>query len=121
MKKMGILGGTFDPPHIGHLLSARCMQETLNLDGVAFMPAGQPTEKPNAAPVERRVHMLNAALMDEPDFTMNTIEIDRPGPTNTVDTFEELTKYAYDWDIHFIVGGDSFNKMHLWPGAARIA
>lgn len=120
MKRVGIFGGTFDPPTIAHLLLARSVKEALDLDQIWFMPAGQPPEKPRATEANTRVLLLEAALQEEDKYVLNTMEVERRGPTDTVDTFEELTKKHADIEFYFIVGSDTFNGMHYWPGAARI-
>ena len=89
---IGVLGGTFDPVHNGHLLVAEEAKTRLNLAVVIFVPAGQPwlkVERP-ITPAEHRLQMLRLALADKPDFKLSTMEIERAGPSYTVDTITEL-------------------------------
>ena len=88
----GILGGTFDPVHDGHLALAQTAREELDLDGVLFMPAGQPPHKPDreiTAP-SHRAAMVALAIADEPAFVLSSVELDRPGPSYAVDTAAAL-------------------------------
>ena len=91
---IGVLGGTFDPIHMGHLIIAEEVRARLDLTEVLFVPAGQPWLKLNNAnailPAEHRLEMVRLAIADEPAFKLSTMEIDRPGPTYTVDTMAEL-------------------------------
>ncbi len=92
--KIGVMGGTFDPIHIGHLKVAEEVTARLNLSEIIFMPAGQPWLKADSpvSPAEHRVEMVRLALAGKPNFKLSTMEIDRPGPTYTVDTIDELKR-----------------------------
>jgi|TARA_R110000744_G_scaffold240351_2_gene357778 nicotinate-nucleotide adenylyltransferase len=120
VRKIGIFGGTFDPPTIGHLLIAQEILEHMELDEVWFMPAGEPDGKVNSTEKFHRVIMTEAAIRSQRKFVLNTLEVDRPGLTHTVDTFETLAIDFADTNFYYIVGSDTFNDMHNWPGAARI-
>ena len=89
---IGVLGGTFDPIHMGHLIIAEETRARLNLAEVLFVPAGQPWLKANnlISPAEHRVQMVRLAIADEPSFKLSTMEIERAGPSYTVDTIAEL-------------------------------
>ena len=89
---IGVLGGTFDPIHIGHLILAEEVRARLNLAEILFVPAGQPWLKVDSpiSPAEHRVEMVRLAIADKPYFKLSTMEIERAGPTYTVDTMAEL-------------------------------
>jgi nicotinate-nucleotide adenylyltransferase len=94
MTVLGVMGGTFDPIHIGHLAIAEEARESLSLDAVLFVPAARPPHKAGEriTPVEHRVEMVRRAISDNPAFELSTIEVDRPGPSYTVDTVEALAR-----------------------------
>jgi len=118
IERLGVLGGTFDPPHYGHLLLADTARIQLCLDRVLFVPAGQPPHKPEAHPsvAAHRVALVESALADagEPAFVLSQVDLDRPGPHYTVDTLMMLrTAYpaAVMW---FLIGGDSLADLPKW-------
>jgi len=105
--KIGVLGGTFDPIHIGHLKVAEEVTASLKLSEVIFMPAGQPWLKINNAisPAEHRLQMMRLALAGRANFRLSTMEIERPGPTYTVDTMAELSRQLGDgYELFFYSG-----------------
>lgn len=119
--KLGILGGTFDPPHKGHIEIARVVKEELGLDTVIFMVAGNPRMKGDSkiTPVKERVHMVSLAVQDEDGFTVSTLEAERPGTTYTAETIKELQSKAMPGDeLYFILGWDNLLKFKYWhkPG-----
>ena len=121
--KTGILGGTFDPIHKGHLAVAEEVRTRLNLDVVTFIPVGQPWRKAGnpILPAEYRVAMLCLAIADRPSFRVSTIEMDREGPSYTLDTLEELLSGRNNGDeIFFIVGWDSLADLPNWKAPERI-
>jgi len=121
--KVGILGGTFDPVHLGHLAVAEEARERLNLAVVLFVPTGQPWMKKGnlITPAEHRVEMLRLAIADNPYFKLSTIEIERGGPTYTVDTITELKKqYDADDELFFILGWGSMVNMPKWHEPSRL-
>jgi nicotinate-nucleotide adenylyltransferase len=114
---IGVIGGTFDPVHLGHLAIAEQARNQLNLAEVVFVPAGNPYFKDGAqvsAPLHR-VRMLELALSDRPRFSISLIEIERGGPSYTVDTLAELKKSRFkNSELYFIVGWDTLATLHLW-------
>ena len=116
----GILGGTFDPVHNGHLIVAEVAREQLNLNEVLFIPAGQPWLKAERAitPAEHRLQMLRLALDDTPYFRISEIEIERPGPTYTLDTINALKESLNEADeLFFILGQDNLMQFPQWHKA----
>lgn len=121
--KIGVLGGTFDPVHIGHLEIAGEARRTLNLQEVVLVPAGQPPFKPNRliTPSEQRLKMLYLAVANTPELKVSTIEIERPGPSYTADTLAELKgRYGVDDELFFILGWDSLEQLPEWYQPSRI-
>ncbi len=115
--RIGILGGTFDPPHIGHLVIAEGAREKLALARVYFIPARQPPHKLDeiVSPLEDRVAMLRLALDENPFFSMSLIEAQRPGPSYTVDTLRELRhELPPATELFFIMGMDSLANLPTW-------
>jgi len=116
LSAVGILGGTFDPVHLGHLVLAESARETFGLARVVFVPAGQPPHKPGTVitPARERLHMVEIAIADHPLFAVSPIEVERPGPSYTVDTIGELceTEPAAEWCL--IVGGDALAEIPTW-------
>ena len=120
---IGVLGGTFDPIHIGHLIIAGGARVQLGLDEVLFVPAGQPWLKVNNAisPVEHRVQMVRLAIADKPHFKLSTMEIERVGPSYTVDTIAELGGQIGAGDkLFFILGWDNLVRLPQWHEPSRL-
>ena len=119
--RRGILGGTFDPVHLGHLIVAEQVRAQLALDRVDFVPVGVPWMKREEAilPGEHRVAMVELAVSRNADFGMLALEVDRPGDTFTVDTLEELHEQVDD-DLFFIMGMDALQSFARWKDPARI-
>ncbi|HEY40503.1 MAG TPA: nicotinate-nucleotide adenylyltransferase [Dehalococcoidia bacterium] len=121
--KTGILGGTFDPIHKGHLAVAEEVRSRLNLDEVLFIPVGQPWRKTGASilPAEHRIEMVRLAIADRPSFSLSTIEVNREGPSYTIDTLEELrSARGVGNELFFIVGWDSLTDLPNWRAPERI-
>lgn len=121
--KIGVLGGTFDPVHLGHLLIAEEARVTLDLSEILLVPAGQPLLKPAhpITPAEHRLQMLLLAIADIPHFKVSTIEIERPGASYTVDTIAELRgMYGSEDEIFLILGWDSLAQLPEWREPSRI-
>lgn len=116
MKRIGILGGTFDPIHYGHLVAADVVCEALDLDTVLFVPCGYPPHKDpsQAAPAEHRYLMTVLATTGYPRFRVSRVELDRPGPSYTVDTVRALTQDQGAKEWYLIVGADAFLDMPSW-------
>jgi nicotinate-nucleotide adenylyltransferase len=120
---IGVLGGTFDPVHIGHLAVADEAVSRLGLAEVLFVPAGQPWLKADTRilPAEHRLRMVQLAIADKPYFKLSTIEIERAGPTYTVDTIAELGQQFGDKDeLFFIVGWDNLDSLPKWRQPSRL-
>lgn len=116
MKKVGIMGGTFNPIHYGHLLLAESAYEQLGLERVLFIPTKNPPHKtiPGGITQEQRVMMLSMAIRDNPHFELSLIELEREGKTYTADTLTILAKENPDTEYYFIAGADSLMQLHTW-------
>ncbi|MEO1644055.1 MAG: nicotinate-nucleotide adenylyltransferase [Chloroflexota bacterium] len=115
MKRIGVLGGTFDPPHIGHLLLAEYTAEVLALDTVLFVPAGvQPLKDDIRTPVDHRVEMVKRAIDGNPHFQLSRVDIDREGPHFTADTLTLLSEEYPDSMLYFLMGGDNLRNFPDW-------
>jgi len=117
--RIGVMGGTFDPIHVGHLAIADDVREALGLERILFVPAGTPPHKPAGAvtPVEHRVAMVEAAIADNAAFELSRIEVDRPGPSYTVDTVEAL---AQTFDVTVILSVETFLELPSWHEPDRL-
>jgi len=117
------MGGTFDPIHNAHLAVAEDVRSQLDLAEVLFVPAGQPwlrVESP-VSPAEHRVYMVRLAIAHKPYFKLSTMEIERPGPTYTVDTMAELqAKVGTGDDLFFILGWDNLAEIPRWKDPSRL-
>ena len=116
-RRIGILGGTFDPPHLGHLLIAETARVALDLETVMFLPAGEPWLKSGQriTPASHRLKMVQVAVADNPGFCVSDCEIRRSGATYTVDTLRELRfGFQADTELYFIVGSDVLDQFHRW-------
>lgn len=117
---IGILGGTFDPIHIGHLIIAEEARARLELNEVLFVPAGHPwlkVERP-VSPAAARVEMVRRAIDGNPHFRLCTLEVERSGPSYSVDTIASLKDELGEQSFFFILGQDSFNDLPLWKDPA---
>lgn len=115
-RRLGILGGTFDPPHIGHLLLAESAREQLSLDQVIFMPSGVPPHKldEEVQAASARLAMVEMAVADHENFTSSRLDIDRPPPHHTV-TLIPLVRELYPYcRIWFLLGSDSLRDLPVW-------
>ena len=122
--RVGVLGGTFDPVHMGHLIIAEEAQNKLGLSEVIFIPAGDPWLKAssNITDAMVRLNMLQMALEGNPSFSIDTQEIDRPGPSFTVDTIVNLSsRLEADSEIYFIIGLDALADLAKWKQPRRLA
>ena len=120
---VGILGGTFDPVHNGHLIVAEVARERFNFNEVLFIPAGQPWLKveQSITPPQHRLQMLRLALDDRPYFRISEMEIERPGPTYTIDTINALKKRLNAEDeLFFILGQDTLMQLPQWYEAQNL-
>lgn len=116
MKKVGLLGGTFNPPHIGHLIMANEVKHALQLDEVRLMPTSIPPHKadPSDATPEQRLRMVEIAVSDAPGLHSSSFEVDRGGVSYTFDTMKALTEQEPDTEFFFIIGGDMIDMLHKW-------
>lgn len=115
MKRIGILGGTFDPPHIGHLLIAEEVRIALQLDEIWFMPANEPPHKEKAMTTGNdRITMLNKAIESNPAFKVNNIELERMGKSFTFDTMKVLKNDYPHTVFYFIIGADMVEYLPYW-------
>lgn len=115
-KKIGIMGGTFNPIHIGHLILGQTALEQFQLDKVLFMPTKNPPHKRYDHILDDaiRAKMVEIAIEDNPNFELSTFEMDREGITYTADTLSRLTKLHPDEEYYFIVGADSLFYIDKW-------
>lgn len=116
-KRLGVMGGTFDPIHHGHLVAASEVQFWFHLDEVVFVPTGQPWQKSDqkVSPAEDRYLMTVIATASNPHFSVSRVDIDRPGPTYTVDTLRDLRSLrGPGWDMYFITGADALEQILSW-------
>jgi nicotinate-nucleotide adenylyltransferase len=116
MRKVGIIGGTFDPPHFGHLLIANDVLQKLGLDEVWFMPNRIPPHKQrdSLTPTEVRVELIQAAIETNPSFRLEYIELEREGPSYTYDTMLLLKDKHPDKSFYFIIGADMVEYLPKW-------
>lgn len=123
LQRVGILGGTFDPPHVGHLILAEEARDQLRLDRVLFVPAGDPPHKRGRplSPVEHRVTMVALAIADNPAFYLSRVDVDRPGPHYTVDMVRLLRdEFGPDVELYFLMGFDSLADLPNWHRAKEL-
>ncbi|GLB62762.1 putative nicotinate-nucleotide adenylyltransferase [Dietzia sp. NCCP-2495] len=112
------MGGTFDPIHHGHLVAASEVAHRFGLDDVVFVPTGEPWQKDSrkVSPAEDRYLMTVIATASNPRFSVSRVDIDRGGPTYTVDTLKDLLRQQPDVDLYFITGADALEKILTWRG-----
>jgi len=121
MRRVGIMGGTFDPIHHGHLVAASEVQARFDLDEVVFVPTGQPYEKGKVSPAEDRYLMTVIATASNPRFHVSRADIDRDGPTYTVDTLRDMRAiYGSDTQLYFITGADALARILGWKDALEM-
>ena len=117
MKRIGLFGGTFDPPQLAHSALAHCARDTLRLDEVLWIPAGQPWQKaPVASSAAHREAMVSLAIADEPVFILERCELQRRGPSYTLQTVNELRQRVGPAAWFLVVGSDQYNNLHTWRG-----
>lgn len=120
--RVGLLGGTFDPVHLGHLSLAESALEAFALDHVLFIPSAVTPHKRHRpiTATRHRLAMLRLALADRPRLALSTVELDRGGVSYTVDTLAALRGRHSDWDLWLLLGMDSLRDLHLWHRAADL-
>ncbi|HET7660487.1 MAG TPA: nicotinate-nucleotide adenylyltransferase [Oryzihumus sp.] len=116
------MGGTFDPIHHGHLVAASEVQALFDLDEVVFVPTGKPWQKDagQVSPAEHRYLMTVIATASNPRFTVSRVDIDRPGPTYTIDTLRDLAAQRPDAELFFITGADALAQILSWKAADEL-
>ena len=121
-QRVGVMGGTFDPIHHGHLVAASEVAARFDLDEVVFVPTGQPSFKQgqDVSPAEHRYLMTVIATASNPRFTTSRVDIDRPGLTYTVDTLRDLRAERPDADLFFITGADAIEQIATWKNAPEL-
>ncbi|GGH38811.1 nicotinate-nucleotide adenylyltransferase [Microbacterium album] len=112
--RIGVMGGTFDPIHHGHLVAASEVAQSFGLDEVVFVPTGRPWQKEQVSPAEQRYEMTVIATASNPQFTVSRVDIDRDGPTYTVDTLRDLRAQRPDAELFFISGADAVAQILSW-------
>ena len=120
--RLGVMGGTFDPIHHGHLVAASEVQSRFDLDEVVFVPTGQPWQKADrdVSPAEDRYLMTVIATASNPRFTVSRVDIDRPGPTYTIDTLRDIRTERPDDELFFITGADALAEILSWKDADQL-
>jgi nicotinate-nucleotide adenylyltransferase len=113
-RRLGIMGGTFDPVHIGHLVCAEEARWQFELDEVVFVPAGQPWQKRQVTHAEDRYLLTVLATASNPHFSVSRLEIDRAGPTYTLETLRALREFHGAADLFFITGADAVLEILTW-------
>ncbi len=118
--RLGVMGGTFDPIHHGHLVAASEVAQSFALDEVIFVPTGQPWQKSGVSPSEHRYLMTVIATASNPRFTVSRVDIDREGPTYTVDTLRDLREQLPDAELFFISGADAVEQIVSWKDVDQL-
>ncbi len=118
-RRVGIMGGTFDPIHHGHLVAASEVSTLYGLDEVIFVPTGEPWQKSErrVSPAEHRYLMSVIATASNPRFWVSRVDIDRSGPTYTIDTIRDIALQRPDADLYFITGADALAQILSWKDA----
>ncbi len=119
---MGILGGTFDPPHVGHLILAEYTMEALKLDHILFVPVGDHPFKGDKTRqgVNHRLQMLEVAIEGNTRFSISTVDIDREGPHYSADTVAIIQRQHPDAELFFVMGGDNLRSLPSWTRATDL-
>lgn len=112
--RIGVMGGTFDPIHHGHLVAASEVAQWFDLDEVVFVPTGEPWHKADVSPSEHRYLMTVIATASNPRFTVSRVDIDREGTTYTIDTLRDLKAQRSDAELFFITGADAIAQILSW-------
>ncbi|MFC8537233.1 nicotinate-nucleotide adenylyltransferase [Streptomyces sp. NPDC057249] len=121
-RRLGVMGGTFDPIHHGHLVAASEVAAQFHLDEVIFVPTGEPWQKSHkhVSPAEDRYLMTVIATASNPQFSVSRSDIDRKGPTYTIDTLRDLHEVHVDADLFFITGADALAQILTWRNADEL-
>ncbi len=121
-RRLGILGGTFDPIHIGHLQMAQVVCEKMKLDKVIFVPSNLPPHKTavGLTPADHRLNMVKLAVQDNPFFTVSSCEIEKGGKSYSIDTVQYLSHVFSGGKLFFIIGADAFSTINQWKDIDQI-
>ncbi|WP_254910419.1 nicotinate-nucleotide adenylyltransferase [Gulosibacter sp. 10] len=119
-RRIGIMGGTFDPIHNGHLVAGSEVAQHFDLDEVFFVPTGNPYMKSGVSPAEHRYLMTVIATASNPRFKTSRVDIDRPGPTYTIDTLRDINERVPNADLFFITGADAITQILEWKQASEM-
>ncbi|MFC4111910.1 nicotinate-nucleotide adenylyltransferase [Nonomuraea zeae] len=123
MRRVGVMGGTFDPIHHGHLVAASEVAHHFDLDEVVFVPTGRPYQKSGreVSAAEDRYLMTVIATASNPRFSVSRVDVDRPGPTFTIDTLRDISEiYGHEVDLFFITGADALGAILGWQDADEL-
>jgi nicotinate-nucleotide adenylyltransferase len=114
--RIGVFGGTFDPPHLGHLILAEECRTQLELDKLLWVVTNQPPHKQGVeiSPVEKRVKLVLMTIAGNPSFELSRVDLDRPGPHYALDTVLLLRKEFSDAELFYLMGGDSLHDLPIW-------
>lgn len=118
--RVGVMGGTFDPIHHGHLVAASEVAQSFDLDEVVFVPTGRPYYKEVVTPAEHRYLMTVIATASNPRFTVSRVDIDRQKPTYTIDTLRDMRAERPDADLFFISGADAIAQILSWKDVEEL-
>ena len=119
-RRIGVMGGTFDPIHHGHLVAASEVATSFELDEVLFVPTGEPWQKQNVSDSEHRYLMTVIATASNPNFRVSRVDINRKGATYTVDTLRDLRAEYPDAELFFISGADAVQQILSWKDVDRL-
>jgi nicotinate-nucleotide adenylyltransferase len=119
-RRIGVMGGTFDPIHHGHLVAASEVAAEFELEEVVFVPTGDPWQKKQVTTSEHRYLMTVVATASNPRFKVSRVDIDRDGPTYTIDTLRDMSKLYPDADLYFITGADAIAQILTWREVDQI-
>ncbi len=118
--RLGVMGGTFDPIHYGHLVAASEAASAFGLDKVLFVPTGEPWQKQTITDADHRLAMTKLAIAGNSLFEISTVDVLRAGPTYTIDTLREIHESNPEADIYFITGADSIAQIDSWKDSSQI-
>ncbi|WP_437585140.1 nicotinate-nucleotide adenylyltransferase [Paramicrobacterium sp. CJ85] len=118
--RIGVMGGTFDPIHHGHLVAASEVAQSFDLDEVVFVPTGRPWQKAEVTESEHRYLMTVIATASNPQFTVSRVDIDRDGLTYTIDTLRDLKQQRPEADLFFITGADAIAQILGWKNSSEL-
>ncbi|PWC08182.1 nicotinate-nucleotide adenylyltransferase [Mycetocola zhujimingii] len=118
--RVGVMGGTFDPIHNGHLVAASEVAQSFDLDEVIFVPTGRPWHKNVVTPAEHRYLMTVIATASNPRFTVSRVDVDRDGTTYTIDTLRDIHRNRPDAELFFITGADAVAQIFNWKDVEEL-